>query len=59
MEQKVFDWTIEEDRIEYQKLLEQDNLNNELYPPQDRRSKIVREWLKNHPELPRLQQGDR
>ena len=48
---KVFDWTVESDRLAYQNQIEQDKLNNQLYPPQDRRSKRVRKWLQDHPEI--------
>jgi hypothetical protein len=59
-ESKVFDWTIEEDRVEYSRILEQDELNNQLNPPQDERSKLIREHLRKHPHIPQnAKQGTR
>jgi hypothetical protein len=49
-DQKVFDWTNEKDQEEYKKQVEQDNLNTEIYPPRDRRSVAVREFLKQKEE---------
>jgi hypothetical protein len=45
MDQKVFDWTNEADRLEYKKLLEHEARDHLANPPQDRRSKIVRDFL--------------
>jgi hypothetical protein len=60
LESKVFDWTIETDREEYRKQQEQDELDALMNPPQDERSKLVREHLRKHPHLPQnAKQGTR